>query len=87
MKDDVRHSGLKQVSENMITILLSKTKMKSEIVLSAVMALWTGCGSLNTEIPADFPADVPIISAVIYRAKHGDFEEGMGSESSARVKL
>lgn len=52
--------------------------MKSEILLSAVMALLTGCSNLNTEIPADFPADVPIISGEIYRAKHGDFEDGPG---------
>ena len=73
-----RHPGLKQVSDNKITILLSKTKMKSGIVLCAVMALLTGCTNLNTEIPADFPTDVPIISGEIYRAKHGNFEDGPG---------
>jgi hypothetical protein len=38
--------------------------MKSGIVLSALMALLTGCTNLNTEIPVDFPGDVPIISGV-----------------------
>jgi hypothetical protein len=58
--------------------MLSKTKMKSGIVLCSVMALLTGCTDLNTEIPADFPADVPIISGEIYRAKRGNFEDGPG---------
>ncbi|HIG42618.1 MAG: hypothetical protein ABGY96_04070 [bacterium] len=62
----------------MITILLSKTKMKSGIVLSGVMALLTGCTNLDTEILTDFPADVPIVSGEIYRAKHGSFEDGPG---------
>ena len=62
----------------MITILMSKTKMKSGIILSVVMALLTGCANRNTEIPADFPADVPIISGEIYRAKHANFEDGPG---------
>jgi hypothetical protein len=52
--------------------------MKSIIVLCAVMALLTGCTNPSTEIPADFPADVPIISGEIYRAKHSNFEDGPG---------
>ena len=52
--------------------------MKSIIVLSAVMVLFTGCTNLNTEIPADFPADVPIISGEIYRAQYANFEDGPG---------
>ena len=52
--------------------------MKSGIVLCAVMALLTGCNNLNTEIPAGFPADVPIISGEIYRAKRANFEDGPG---------
>ena len=38
----------------------------------------SGCASLNTELPADFPADVPIISGEIYRASHARFEDGRG---------
>ena len=52
--------------------------MKSAIVLSAVMALLTSCTNSNTEIPADFPADVPIIGGEIYRAKRANFEDGSG---------
>lgn len=52
--------------------------MKSGIVLFVVMVLLTGCNNPNTAIPADFPADVPIISGEIYRAKHGNFEDGPG---------
>lgn len=52
--------------------------MKSSISLCALLALLNGCTSLNTEIPADFPADVPIISGEIYRAIHGSFEDGPG---------
>ncbi len=52
--------------------------MKSGIVLCAVMMLLTSCTNRSTEIPADFPADVPIISGEIYRAKRGNFEDGPG---------
>ncbi len=52
--------------------------MKSEIILSVVVALLTGCTSLNTEIPSDFPADVPIINGEIYRAERTAFEDGPG---------
>lgn len=52
--------------------------MKSGIVLFGIVALLTGCTDLNTEIPADFPADVPIIGGEIYRAKRGSFEDGPG---------
>ncbi len=52
--------------------------MKSEIVLCAVVALLTGCTNLSTEIPADFPADVPIINGEIYRAQRATFEDGPG---------
>jgi len=37
-----------------------------------------GCTALNTELPADFPADVPIISGEIYRASDARFEDGRG---------
>ena len=52
--------------------------MKSELILCTVIVLLTGCTSLNTEIPADFPADVPIISGEIYRAQRATFEDGPG---------
>ena len=50
--------------------------MKSITVLCAVVALLTACTNPSTEMPADFPADVPIISGEIYRAKHSNFEDG-----------
>ena len=47
-------------------------------MLCFFMVLMTGCTNRNTEIPADFPADVPIISGEIYRAKRARFEDGPG---------
>jgi len=52
--------------------------MKSGIMLCAAMALLTDCTTQNTEVPADFPADVPIISGEIYRAERAAFEDGPG---------
>ena len=52
--------------------------MKIGIVLFSVMMLLTGCNNLSTEIPADFPADVPIISGEIYQVQRGNFEDGPG---------
>jgi hypothetical protein len=52
--------------------------MKSGIVFFAVMAILTGCNNLNTELPADFPADVPIIDGEIYLAQRANFEVGDG---------
>jgi hypothetical protein len=42
------------------------------------MTLLISCTNAGTEIPADFPADVPIISGEIYRAKRASFEDGPG---------
>ncbi len=52
--------------------------MKSGIMLYFVIALLAGCMNHSTKIPADFPADVPIISGEIYRAKRDNFEDGPG---------
>ncbi len=52
--------------------------MKFTALLCAVLTLVSGCNSLNTEIPADFPADVPIIGGEIYRAQRSNFEDGPG---------
>jgi len=52
--------------------------MRSIVVLCVAVAILTGCTNPNTEIPADFPADVPIIGGDIYRAEHADFEDGPG---------
>ena len=48
------------------------------IVLCAVVTLLTGCSNPSTEIPVDFPADVPIVSGDIYRAQKANFEDGPG---------
>ena len=48
------------------------------IVLCAVMALLTGCATSNGALPANFPADVPIISGEIYSARSTRFEDGRG---------
>lgn len=37
-----------------------------------------GCAGINGELPADFPADIPIISGEIYRASNATFEDGKG---------
>jgi len=52
--------------------------MKLGIVLSTAIVLLTGCNNRNTEIPTDFPADVPIISGEIYNAERATFEDGPG---------
>jgi hypothetical protein len=71
----------------MITILLSKTMMKSGIILCTVMVLLTGCTVSNGELPADFPADVPIISGEIYSARRTTFEDGPGFAVSVLTTL
>ncbi len=53
-------------------------RMKHLIILALLALTASACTHRNTEIPADFPADVPIISGEIYRAKHGNFEDGPG---------
>jgi hypothetical protein len=46
-----------------------------------------GCAGFNGELPADFPADVPIISGEIYRASHARFEDGKGFVVSVLTTL
>ena len=57
---------------------LRRPLMKLAVVLCAVMALLTGCSVSNGELPADFPADVSIISGEIYSARRTRFEDGRG---------
>ena len=49
------------------------------MILPGLLAL-TLCGCVNrsTELPADFPTDVPVISGEIYSARHARFEDGKG---------
>ena len=46
-----------------------------------------GCANLNGELPADFPADVPIISGEIYSARRATFEDGKGFVVDVLTKL
>jgi len=49
------------------------------LILLGLLALTAcGCANSNGDIPADFPADIPIISGDIYRARHATFEDGKG---------
>jgi len=48
------------------------------ILLGLLTLTACGCATLNTELPADFPADVPIISGEIYSARNARFEDGRG---------
>ena len=58
---------------------LSYTMRMKPLILLGLLALAAcGCAVLNSELPADFPADVPIISGEIYRARHARFEDGRG---------
>ena len=52
--------------------------MKPLILLGLLALAACGCANLNTELPTDFPADVPIISGEIYRARSARFEDGRG---------
>ena len=61
--------------------------MKSGIVLCAVLALLTGCTASNGTLPADFPADVPIINGEIYSARRTTFEDGPGFAVSLLTTL
>ena len=58
---------------------LSYTLRMKPLILLGLLNL-TACGSanINGELPADFPADVPIISGEIYRARSARFEDGRG---------
>ena len=53
-------------------------RMKPLIFLGLFALTACGCANLNSELPADFPADVPIISGEIYRARSARFEDGRG---------
>ena len=53
-------------------------RMRPLIPLGLLALAACGCANLNTELPADFPADVPIISGEIYRARSARFEDGRG---------
>jgi hypothetical protein len=48
------------------------------IMVGLLFLVASGCTALNGELPADFPADVPIISGEIYSARHATFEDGEG---------
>jgi hypothetical protein len=52
--------------------------MKTLILLGLLALTAFGCANPDGELPADFPADVPIISGEIYRASHARFEDGRG---------
>ena len=49
-------------------------------MISVGLLTMTACGGANykSELPAGFPADVPIISGEIYRARSARFEDGKG---------
>ena len=53
-------------------------RIKPLILLGLLTLTACGCANFNGELPADFPADVPIISGEIYRASHARFEDGKG---------
>jgi len=53
-------------------------RMERLIPLGLLALTACGCAALNDELPADFPADVPIISGEIYRARSARFEDGRG---------
>ena len=61
--------------------------MKPLILLGLLVVAACGCAGFNGELPADFPADVPIISGEIYRARHGRFEDGRGFVVSVLTTL
>jgi hypothetical protein len=50
--------------------------MKPLILLGLLAFMACGCAAPNGELPADFPADVPIISGEIYSARRTTFEDG-----------
>ena len=73
--------------DNRIKLLLSNTKMKSVIGLFVVLAQLTACTGSSGTLPADFPADVPIISGEIYSARRTTFEDGKGFAVSVLTTL
>jgi hypothetical protein len=52
--------------------------MKPLVLLGLLALTACGCANFDGELPADFPADVPIISGEIYRASRARFEDGGG---------
>jgi hypothetical protein len=61
--------------------------MKPLILLGLLALTAYGCANLNDELPADFPADVPIISGEIYSARRTTFEDGRGFAVSVLTTL
>ena len=61
--------------------------MKTLILLGLLALTAFGCANPDGELPADFPADVPIISGEIYRASHARFEDGRGFVVSVLTTL
>ena len=58
---------------------LSYTLRMRPLILVGLLALTAcGCANVNGQLPADFPADVPIISGEIYSARRTTFEDGRG---------
>ena len=67
---------------------LSYTLRIKPLILLGLLALTAyGCAGSNGELPADFPADVPIISGEIYRASHARFEVDRGFVVSVLTTL
>ncbi|MCZ6718231.1 MAG: hypothetical protein O6944_03625 [Gammaproteobacteria bacterium] len=67
---------------------LSYTLRIKPLILLGLLALTAyGCAEFNGELPADFPADIPIISGEIYRASHARFEVDRGFVVSVLTTL
>ncbi len=62
-------------------------RMKPFILLGLLAVTACGCANSDGEIPADFPADVPIISGEIYRARSARFEVDRGFVVSVLTTL
>ena len=62
-------------------------RMKPLILLGLLAVTAYGCAGFNGELPADFPADIPISSGEIYRASHARFEDGRGFVVSVLTTL
>ncbi len=62
-------------------------RIKPLILLGLLAVTAYGCAGYNGELPADFPADIPIISGEIYRASHARFEVDRGFVVSVLTTL
>ena len=62
-------------------------RMKPLILLGLLAVTACGCAGVNGDLPADFPADIPIISGEIYRASHARFEVDRGFVVSVLTTL